>query len=195
MVEQVYQMADEFDFIHFHIDYLHFPVSRRSNLSQLTTLHGRLDLPDLVPLYREFTEMPVVSISDAQRKPLPWINWVSTVYHGLPEELYRFHEGPGSYLAFMGRISPEKGVDQAIAMARRTGVPLKIAAKVDRVDRDYFESVIKPLLDDSIVEYIGEIGEKKRTNFWATRSQSSRPSTGLSPSGWCSSGPRPAARR
>ena len=165
MLEQVYQMAHEFDFVHFHVDYLHFPFSRRSNLAQLTTLHGRLDLPDLVPLYREFTEMPVVSISDAQRKPLPWINWVSTVYHGLPEAFYSFHEGPGSYLAFMGRISPEKGVDQAIAIAKRSGIPLKIAAKIDRVDREYFESVIEPLLDDSIVEYIGEIGEKEKDEF------------------------------
>ena len=165
MLEQVLQLSDEFDVIHFHVDYLHFPLSRGRELTQLTTLHGRLDLPDLVPLYREFAEMPVVSISDAQRLPLPWVNWVSTVYHGLPEDLYTFHEKPGKYLAFLGRISPEKGLDQAIEMAKRSGIPLKIAAKVDRADREYFEAVIKPLLDDPMVEYIGEIGEKDKNEF------------------------------
>jgi len=165
MLEQVYQIADEFDVIHFHVDYLHFPGSRSHSLTQLTTLHGRLDLPELVPLYREFAEMPVVSISDAQRAPLPWVNWIGTVHHGLPEEFYTFREQPGSYLAFLGRISPEKGVDQAIEMAKRTGIPLKVAAKVDRADREYYEAMIKPLLDDPIVEYIGEIGDKDKNEF------------------------------
>ena len=165
MLEQVYQLANEFDIIHFHIDYLHFSGSRRSNIPHVTTLHGRLDIPDLIPLYREFTEMPVVSISEAQRRPLNWINWVGTVQHGLPEDLYRFHEEPGKYLAFLGRISPEKGVDDAIELAKRTGIPLKIAAKVSRVDREYHESVIRPLLDHPLVEYIGEISEKEKDEF------------------------------
>ena len=165
MLEQVYQLVENFDVAHFHIDYLHFPGTRRHDLAQVTTLHGRLDPPDLVPLYREFTDMPLVSISNAQREPLAWANWVSTVYHGLPEHLFSFHEMPGNYLAFLGRISPEKGVDQAIEMAKLTGIPLKIAAKVDRADREYFEEVIKPLLDHSIVEYIGEVGEAEKDEF------------------------------
>jgi glycosyltransferase involved in cell wall biosynthesis len=128
-------------------------------------LHGRLDLPDLVPLYKEFPDMPVVSISNAQREPLPWANWQATVYHGVAPDLYCFREEPGNYLAFMGRISPEKRVDRAIRIARQVQIPLKIAAKVDRVDREYFESTIKPLLDDPLVELIGEIGEGQKNNF------------------------------
>ena len=165
MLEQVLQRARDFDVIHFHIDYLHFPFSRRSNTAQVTTLHGRLDLADLVPLYREFVEMPAVSISTSQRKPLPWINWVGTVHHGLPENLYTFREPAGKYLAFLGRISPEKGVDQAIEIARRTGMEIKIAAKVDRVDREYFQAIVKPLLADPSVEYVGEIGEREKDEF------------------------------
>lgn len=165
MLEQVFQLSSQFDVIHFHTDYLHFPGSRFLDFTHLTTLHGRLDLPDLIPLYREFAEMPLVSISDAQRRPLPWVNWVATVYHGLPEDLYTFYDRPGKYLAFLGRISPEKGLDQAIAMAQRSGVPLKIAAKVDRGDTEYFESRIKPLLDDPLVEFVGEIGEQDKNEF------------------------------
>jgi glycosyltransferase involved in cell wall biosynthesis len=165
MLEEVFRRASQFDLIHFHIDYLHFPLSRRSRLSQLTTLHGRLDLPDLAPLYRRFHDMPLVSISDAQRHPIPWAKWLGTVHHGLPEDMFQFHAGPGDYLAFLGRISPEKRVDRAIGIARRAGMPLKIAAKVDRADRDYFETVIKPLLDTSLVEFIGEIGEKEKNEF------------------------------
>jgi glycosyltransferase involved in cell wall biosynthesis len=162
MLEQVARQAHEFDLIHYHIDYLHFPLSRRLESVHLTTLHGRLDLPDLVPLYQEFPEMPVVSISDAQREPLPWINWLGTVYHGVPPNLYTFREEPGQYLAFLGRISPEKRVDRAICIARRAGIPLKIAAKIDSVDRAYFEHVIRPLLDGPLVEYLGEIGEHEK---------------------------------
>ena len=165
MLDEVVRLARNFDVIHFHTDYLHFPVSRRSNYTHLTTLHGRLDLRDLVPLYREFAEMPVVSISDAQRAPLPWLNWVSTVHHGLPEDLYTFHEDGGKYLAFLGRISPEKGVDQAIKIACQAGIDLKIAAKVDRVDREYFEAVIKPLLGQPHVEFIGEIAQSEKDDF------------------------------
>jgi glycosyltransferase involved in cell wall biosynthesis len=165
MLEQVFRRAHEFDVVHFHIDYLHFPLSRRQPLTQLTTLHGRLDIPDLVPLYREFPDMPVISISDAQREPLPRAKWEATVYHGLPDDLYRFRMEPGTYLAFLGRISPEKRVDRAIEIARQVGIPLKIAAKVDRVDRDYFRCAIAPLLQETLVEFVGEIGDGEKDEF------------------------------
>ena len=165
MLEQVFQRADEFDIIHFHIDYLHFPLSRRYKVPVVTTLHGRLDIPDLVPLYEEFSDMPVVSISNSQREPLPWLNWQGTVYHGLPEDLYSFQENPGEYLAFLGRISPEKRVDRAIRIAKEVNMKIKIAAKVDAVDRGYFEDVIEPMLDDPLVEYLGEIGEGEKEEF------------------------------
>jgi glycosyltransferase involved in cell wall biosynthesis len=165
MIEKVAQMASQFDVIHFHIDYFHFPVSRRSAYCHVTTLHGRLDIPDLVPLYREFSDMPVVSISNAQRTPTPFANWIGTVYHGLPEGLYEFHPAPGEYLVFLGRISPEKRVDRAIDIARQAGLPLKIAAKVDKADREYFESQIKPLLSQSHVEFVGEIGEAQKNEL------------------------------
>jgi glycosyltransferase involved in cell wall biosynthesis len=165
LVEQVLQRKDDFDIIHFHIDYLHFSMSRRDDLAQLTTLHGRLDIPDLVPLFREFAEMPVVSISDAQRHPLPWINWQGTVHHGMPEGTFLPRSGSGNYLAFLGRISPEKGVDQAIEIAKRAGMPLKIAAKVDRTDKSYFESHVKPMLDHKLIEFVGEIGDLEKNEF------------------------------
>ncbi|HEV2245248.1 MAG TPA: glycosyltransferase, partial [Terriglobia bacterium] len=162
MLEQVIQRASDFDLIHFHVDYLHFPWSRRQPVPHLTTLHGRLDIPDLVPLYGEFREMPVVSISDAQRQPLPWLNWQATVHHGLPLDQYHLHEKPGQYLAFVGRICPEKRVDRAIEIAKRSGMELRIAAKIDRVDREYFKDVIKPLLNQPFVEFVGEIGEREK---------------------------------
>jgi glycosyltransferase involved in cell wall biosynthesis len=165
LVEQVFQQSGRFDLIHWHLDYLHFPLSRRQATPQMTTLHGRLDLPDLVPLYQEFSDMPVVSISNAQREPLPWLNWQGTVYHGLPAELYTFRPAPGTYLAFLGRISPEKRVDRAIAIARRLGLEIKIAAKVDAADRAYFEAVIAPMLCGPLVEYVGEIGEGEKNAF------------------------------
>jgi glycosyltransferase involved in cell wall biosynthesis len=165
MLEHVFRRAAEFDIIHFHIDYLHFPLSRREPVAHVTTLHGRLDIPDLVPLYQEFREMPVISISNGQRDPLPWANWQATVYHGLPVDIYRFRPEPGSYLAFLGRISPEKRVDRAIEIAKQVGMPLKIAAKIDRVDKDYFESVIAPLLRNSLVEFVGEIGDGEKDEF------------------------------
>ena len=165
MLERVAAMAREFDIVHYHIDYLHFPLSRRLGLPHVTTLHGRLDLPDLVPVYREFADMPVVSISNAQRRALPGANWQGTVYHGLPRDLCRFHAGPGAYLAFLGRISPEKRVDQAIAIARAARIPLRIAAKIDRADREYFESSIRPLLHGPLVEFLGEIGDDAKDEF------------------------------
>ncbi len=164
MLEEVFKRRDEFDVIHFHIDYLHFPFSRREKVTHLTTLHGRLDIPDLVGLYREYREMPVVSISNAQRRPLPWLHWLGTAYHGIPPNLYQLHERPGRYLAFLGRISPEKRVDRAIRIAERVGVPLKIAAKVDKQDLEYYES-IKKLLKRPHVEYLGELGETEKQEF------------------------------
>jgi glycosyltransferase involved in cell wall biosynthesis len=165
LLEQVMDQSDEFDVIHFHIDYLHFPLSRRQSYRHVTTLHGRLDIPDLVPLYRTFPEMPLVSISNSQRGPLPWVNWQATVYHGLPPNLYRFRPDMGDYLACLGRISPEKGVDRAIEIARQVGIPLRIAAKVDKADQDYFESIIEPMLHDPLVEFLGEIGDDGKDEF------------------------------
>lgn len=165
MLELVSRKAQDFDILHFHTDYLHYPVARRERFPLVTTLHGRLDVPELVPLYEEFPEMPVVSISDSQRKPLPWINWQRTVHHGLPAELYQLSERPGSYLAFLGRISPEKGVDAAIRIAARIGMEIKISAKVDERDREYFHSVIEPMLKHPLVEFVGEIGEAQKNEF------------------------------
>jgi glycosyltransferase involved in cell wall biosynthesis len=167
LLEEIARRASHFDIIHFHIDYLHFPFSRRLGMPHVTTLHGRLDLPDLELLYREYPHMPVISISDAQRKPLPWSNWQGTVYHGLPPDLLRFHEGRGNYLAFLGRISPEKRVDRAIRIAERAGLKLKVAAKVDQADKLYFAEQIEPLLKTSkgFVEFIGEIGGRDKEEF------------------------------
>jgi glycosyltransferase involved in cell wall biosynthesis len=165
MLEEVFGRASQFDLIHFHIDYLHFPLSRRMGVPQLSTLHGRLDLPGLASLYREFRDMPLVSISDSQRRPIPWAGWMGRVYHGLPEDLLSLHETPGDYLAFLGRVSQEKRLDRAIEIAKRVGMPLKIAAKVDTSDQDYFNDVIKPLLDHSLVEFIGEVGGKEKEEF------------------------------
>jgi glycosyltransferase involved in cell wall biosynthesis len=165
MLEQVAKNAPRFDVIHFHIDYLHYPLSRRQRVPQLTTLHGRLDLPHLPPLYEEFGEMPVVSISDAQRAPLLLARWLGTVPHGLPLDLYRYQPEPGRYLAFLGRISPEKRLDRAIEIARQVGIELRIAAKIDAADREYFREVIAPMLDGGYVEFVGEIGEHEKSAF------------------------------
>jgi glycosyltransferase involved in cell wall biosynthesis len=165
MLDEVFSRADEFDIIHFHLDYLHFPSSRAAGIAQVTTLHGRLDLPDLPPLYKRYPDMPVVSISKAQRRPLQVANWVGNVYHGLPAETFSLGDGSGKYLAFLGRISPEKRVDRAIEIALQVGIPLKIAAKVDRADREYYEEKIKPLLHQPGIEYIGEIREDQKSEF------------------------------
>jgi glycosyltransferase involved in cell wall biosynthesis len=162
-LDQVRRRAHEFDVLHFHVDYLHFPLSRALGWHTVTTMHGRLDLPDLAPLFAAFPEMSLVSISDHQRRPLPHLRWLRTVQHGLPLDLYPFTAAPdGDYLAFVGRICPEKRPDRAIEIARRAGLPLKIAAKVDAVDAAYFAEVVRPLLRDPLVEFIGEIGEAEK---------------------------------
>ena len=164
-MEQVLRHKEEFDLIHFHLDYLHYPISRRERYVHLTTLHGRLDIPDLVPLYEVYNDIPVVSISDSQRDPLPHLNWQGTVYHGMPIDSYTFNRKGGNYLAFLGRTSPEKGLDRAIEIAKAAGMPLKIAAKVDKSDQEYFETVIQPLLGSADVEFIGEIGYPEKDKF------------------------------
>ena len=165
LLEQVYRESHEFDIIHFHLDYLHFPLSRRMSTPHVTTLHGRLDIPELGPIYDEFGDMPVISISDAQRGPLPQAGWHSTVHHGLPARQYTLHEESDGYLAFIGRISPEKRLDVAIEIARQVNRPLRIAAKIDRVDQAYYERSIRPLLDHPLVEHIGEIGDDEKEDF------------------------------
>jgi glycosyltransferase involved in cell wall biosynthesis len=165
MLDEVLERADQFDIIHFHVDYMHFPLSKLLGLVHMSTLHGRLDSPDLVPLYRKYKNMPISSISLNQRKPLPWVNWIGNVYHGLPEDLLPLSDGSGKYLAFLGRISPEKRVDRAIEIATKLNMPLKIAAKVDRADRVYYEREIKPLLGAPNIEFVGEINEQQKGEF------------------------------
>jgi glycosyltransferase involved in cell wall biosynthesis len=167
MLDEVNRRLDDFDVLHFHIDHLHYPLMRTFGDRMLTTLHGRLDLPDLAPFYSAFPEMPLVSISDAQRRPMPPVNWISTVHHGLPKDLLPFNERAESgYLAFLGRISPEKGPDRAIEVAARTGLPLKIAAKIDATDERYWRDVIAPMIAACPnVEFVGEINEHQKAGF------------------------------
>jgi glycosyltransferase involved in cell wall biosynthesis len=165
MLDMVFERASEFDVLHFHIDYLHYPLSTRQEIPHVTTLHGRLDLPELPALYRRFRDLPLISISDAQRAPLPWVNWQQTIYHGLPDSLCKFHPNPGSYLAFLGRVSPEKRPDRAIEIAKRSGKKLKIAAKIDPTDEAYFRETIQPLIGDPFCEFVGEIGECEKDDF------------------------------
>jgi len=165
MLEALRKHKSDFDIVHFHTDYTHLSLMRECGMAHVSTLHGRLDMPELDLIYREFSEAPVVSISKAQRRPLSQANWVGNVYHGLPRDLLKLHERPGDYLAFIGRMSPEKRPDRAIAIACATGKKLKIAAKVDRADREYFETQIKPLLDAPNVEFIGEIGDEQKGDF------------------------------
>jgi glycosyltransferase involved in cell wall biosynthesis len=166
MLDRVRQRASNFDILHFHTDQFHFPLFRPIAGRTVTTLHGRQDLPDLLPLYAGFDDMPLVSISNDQRRPVPNASFAATVYHGLPADLHRPITDPrGDYVAFLGRISPEKRPDRAIGIARSLGIPLKIAAKVDRVDDVYFRTQIEPLLDWPGVEFIGEINEHQKTEF------------------------------
>ncbi|RAI43636.1 glycosyltransferase family 4 protein [Rhodoplanes roseus] len=166
MLDEVRTRADEFDVLHFHVDPLHYPLFRPIRERTVTTLHGRQDLPDLPALYRRFGDMPLVSISDDQRRPIAHCNFVATIHHGLPLSLHRPTFAPtGGYLAFLGRICPEKRPDLAIAIARAAGLPLKIAAKIDKVDRAYFHETIEPLLAGGGVELVGEINETEKTRF------------------------------
>jgi glycosyltransferase involved in cell wall biosynthesis len=167
MLERVRRKCDdgEFDFLHFHLDYYPFSLFSRQPTPFLTTLHGRLDLPELQPVFNEFSSIPLISISNAQRRPAPQARWLRTVYHGLPEKLLTPRPGQPSYLAVLGRIAPEKGVDRAIRIAIRCGIPLKIAAKVDRADQDYYDECIRPMMDHPLVEYIGEISDHEKPDF------------------------------
>lgn len=166
MVELVYRRKDEFDVLHFHVDYFPLSLFSRQKVPFVTTLHGRLDLPEFVETYGTFPRAPFVSISNSQRRPIPDLNWVGTVLHGVPPERLRPQPVKQEYLAFLGRVSPEKGVDRAIRIAGRAGLKLKIAAKVDNADKDYYEAVIAPLIRDNAgVEFIGEINDAQKPEF------------------------------
>ena len=167
MLERVRQKCDdeEFDFLHFHLDYYPFSLFLRQPTPFVTTLHGRLDLPEHQPVFTTFASVPVISISNSQRRPVPHANWVRTIHHGLPEGLLGPRPVTPSYLGVLGRIAPEKGVDRAIRIAIRCGIPLKIAAKVDRADQDYYNEVIRPLIDHPLIEYIGEINDHEKSDF------------------------------
>jgi glycosyltransferase involved in cell wall biosynthesis len=165
MLESVRQRAHEFDILHFHLDYYPFSLFSRQPTPFVTTLHGRLDLPEHQPLFETFSSVPIISISNAQRRPIPHANWVRTIAHGLPEDLLVPQPVTPHYFAFLGRIAPEKGIDRAIRIARHCGIPLKIAAKIDKVDREYFEEKIRPSIDSTNIEYIGEITDKEKPAF------------------------------
>jgi glycosyltransferase involved in cell wall biosynthesis len=166
MLDRVRKRADEFDIIHCHIDVLQYPMFQDMAHKVVTTLHGRLDLPDYYPVFTEYSHMPLISISDSQREPMvPGVNWVSTIYHGLPPDVATYNPKGGDYLAFLGRISPEKRPDRAIEIAKRTGMKLKIAAKIDKADQEYYEAEIEHLLDHPLIEYIGEVDERQKIDF------------------------------
>lgn len=167
MLERVRRKCDndEFDFLHFHLDYYPFSLFSRQPIPFLTTLHGRLDLPEHQPVFATFSSIPVISISNSQRRPVPQARWLRTIHHGLPEQLLTPRPVTPSYLAVLGRIAPEKGVDHAINIAIRCGIPLKIAAKVDRADEEYYEERIRPMMDHPLVEYIGEISDHEKSEF------------------------------
>ena len=166
MLDDVRRRAADFDIIHCHIDLLQYPLFQDMPNKLVSTLHGRLDIPDFGPIYKTYPHMPLISISDRQRDPMPpGLNWLATIYHGLPDSVCPFRAAGGGYLAFLGRISREKRPDRAIEIAIRSGVPLKIAAKIDKVDQDYFDTVIKPLLDHPLIEFIGEIDETQKSAF------------------------------
>ena len=166
MLERVYEQAHLFDVLHFHIDYFPNSLFLRQSTPFLTTLHGRLDLPEHQPVFNTFSRIPVISISNAQRRPVPQANWVRTIHHGLPERLLMPKPAKQDYLAVLGRIAPEKGVDRAIKIATRCGIPLKIAAKVDRADQDYYDELIRPLIEGNpLVDFIGEITDHEKSDF------------------------------
>jgi glycosyltransferase involved in cell wall biosynthesis len=165
MLEQVYRRAGEFDFLHCHLDYYPFSLFSRQATPFVTTLHGRLDLPEHQPVFDTFSTVPLVSISNSQRRPLPQANWVRTVHHGLPVGLLEPKPAKPSYFAFLGRIAPEKGIDRAIRIAQHCGVKLKVAAKVDKADQDYFDEQIEPMIKSNNVEFIGEIADKEKSEF------------------------------
>jgi glycosyltransferase involved in cell wall biosynthesis len=165
MVQMVQSEMENFDVVHYHIDYLHYPVSKLRPFPHVTTLHGRLNICELNELYKVFNDMPVISISFAQRQPMPHINWFGNVYHGLPPTLLQPRFAEGKYLAFLGRISPEKGIDRAIEIATRSGIPLKVAAKIDKADEVYFEQHIKGMLNHPLVEFVNEINENEKQEF------------------------------
>src|SRR6187397_1156792 len=165
MLEHVRRRADEFDFLHFHLDYYPFSLFSRQRTPWATTLHGRLDLPEHQPVFDTFSDAPVISISNSQRRPLPQARWIKTIHHGLPERLLMPQSAKPSYFAFLGRVAPEKRLDTAIRIARHCGVPLKVAAKIDRADRDYYDETIKPMMNSPLVEYVGEINDHEKSAF------------------------------
>ena len=164
MMNRVYDQFHEFDVVHWHIDYLHYPMSKMLDYTHITTLHGRLDIPELVPIMNSFGYSAGFDLEQSEQ-PVPHANFISTIYHGLPLELYDLNENPEHYLAFVGRISPEKRVDRAIEIAKMNGIPLKIAAKVDKKDQEKFDTEIRHLLDDPLLEFVGEIGESEKQEF------------------------------
>ncbi|MGZ3252997.1 MAG: glycosyltransferase family 4 protein [Burkholderiaceae bacterium] len=164
-LDLVCKYAQDFDVIHFHTDYLHFPITKYLGTPHVTTLHGRLDLPELVPLYKHFNSIPLVSISNSQRSPVPWANWCETVYHGMPPLCSSIEPTAGEYFVFIGRISPEKRVDRAIDIAKQCGVPLYIGAKVDVADEAYFNECIRPLMDTPLVTFLGEINDVEKSKL------------------------------
>lgn len=165
LLERVFGSAGQFDIIHSHLDFLGFPLARRCPTPVITTLHGKLGQPELKPIYWEYAELPLVSLSYAQRRPCPLANWKANIHHGLPRNTYKFRPTPGKYLAFLGRISPEKCPDAAIRLAERVTLPLHIAAKVDPVDDEYFHSTVAPFFSHPLIEYVGEISDEEKNDF------------------------------
>lgn len=165
MMEKVFGSAAEFDLIHSHLEFIPFPLAKRSRTPMLTTLHARLDQPELVPVFRKFADLPLISVSDAQREPLPWANWQATIHPGLPKSLYTPRHNQGEYLVFLGRVAPEKGLDRAIEIAKRVEMPLRIGAKVDSQYAGYYTSVIEPLLDHPLVEFLGEVTDIEKDDL------------------------------
>lgn len=165
LLNHVFNSGREFDVIHSHLEFVPFPLIRHCRVPVLTTLHARLDRPELLPLFRKFADLPLVSVSDAQRDPIPWANWQQTIHHGLPANLYQAHTEPGKYLVFLGRVAPEKGLDQAIAVAKQVEMPLRIGAKIDPADLDYYRAVIEPLLNHPLIEFVGEVTDLEKNDL------------------------------